>query len=150
ERRSRPLDGQRHLDDAHSLERLRQPDLRDLATASEYASARIFRRGLSCPEGGTSMRKAAILGGVRIPFARQNTNYVAADNVDMLSAALRGVVERFALRGERLGEVVAGAVLKHTRETNISREAALNSGLSSQTPAFDVQQACATSLEAAI
>jgi acetyl-CoA C-acetyltransferase len=94
-----------------------------------------------------STRKAAILGGVRIPFARQNTQYVEASNVDMLSAALKGVVDRFDLKGERLGEVAAGAVLKHSRDANISREAALNSGLSPQTPAYDVQQACATSLE---
>lgn len=96
------------------------------------------------------IRKIAILGGVRIPFARQNTHYVEASNIDMLTAALGGVVERFGLKGERLGEVAAGAALKHSRDINISREAALNSGLSPQTPAYDVQQACATSLETAI
>jgi len=95
-------------------------------------------------------QKVAILGGARIPFARQNTNYVEASNIDMLAAALKGVVHRFGLKGERLGEVAAGAVLKHSRDTNISREAALDSGLSPQTPAYDVQQACATSLETAI
>ena len=95
-------------------------------------------------------RKVAILGGARIPFARQNTNYLDASNIDMLTAALKGVVERFGLRGERLGDVAAGAVLKHSRDANISREAALDSGLSPQTPAYDVQQACATSLETAI
>src|SRR5262245_37142969 len=97
-----------------------------------------------------TLRKAAILGGIRIPFARQNTNYAEAGNIEMLSAAFKGVVERFGLRGERLGDVVAGAVLKHPWETNIAREAALNSGLAPQTPAYDVQQACATSLEAAV
>ena len=96
------------------------------------------------------IQRVAILGGVRIPFARHNTNYVDASNIDMLAAALRGVVHRFGLQGQRLGEVVAGAVLKHARDTNISREAALSSGLAPQTPAYDVQQACATSLESAI
>ena len=96
------------------------------------------------------IQRVAILGGVRIPFARQSTNYVDATNIDMLAAALSGVVHRFGLQGQRLGEVVAGAVLKHARDTNIGREAALFSGLAPQTPAYDMQQACATSLETAI
>lgn len=92
-------------------------------------------------------RRVAIIGGTRIPFARQNTAYVDCSNTEMLAAALTGLVERFGLHGQRLGEVVAGAVLKHSRDTNISREAALSCGLSPQTPAYDIQQACATSLE---
>lgn len=97
-----------------------------------------------------TLRKVAIVGGVRIPFARQNTSYAEASNIDMLGAALKGLVDRFELQGQRLGEVAAGAVLKHSRDANISREAVLDSGLSPQTPAYDVQQACATSLETAI
>lgn len=97
-----------------------------------------------------SLRRAAILGGSRIPFARQNTQYAEASNTEMLTAALQGVVAKFHLEGERLGEVAAGAVLKHSRDANISREATLSSGLAPQTPAYDVQQACATSLETAI
>jgi acetyl-CoA C-acetyltransferase len=97
----------------------------------------------------STRERVAIVGGVRIPFARQNTNYAEASNIDMMTAAVRGVVERFGLAGERLGEVAAGAVLKHSRDINISREAALDSGLSPQTPAYDVQQACITSLETA-
>jgi acetyl-CoA C-acetyltransferase len=97
-----------------------------------------------------SSKKVAILGGARIPFARHNTAYAEASNIDMLTAALTGVVERFGLQGQRLGEVAAGAVLKHSRDANLSREAALSCGLSPQTPAYDVQQACATSLESCI
>jgi acetyl-CoA C-acetyltransferase len=97
-----------------------------------------------------SARKVAIIGGARIPFARQNTNYVEASNLQMLTAALQGVVDRFGLKGQRLGEVAAGAVLKHSRDANVSREALLDTGLSPQTPAYDVQQACATSLETAV
>lgn len=97
-----------------------------------------------------TLQRVAILGGTRIPFARQNTNYIDASNVDMLTAALQGLVERFGLRGERLGEVAAGAVVKHSRDSNLSRDAALSSGLSPHTPAYDVQQACATSLETTI
>jgi acetyl-CoA C-acetyltransferase len=97
-----------------------------------------------------SLERIGILGGVRIPFARQNTQYVTAGNLDMLTAVLAGVVQRFGLQGERLGEVAAGAVLKHTRDFNLTRDAALSSGLAPQTPAYDVQQACATSLETAI
>ncbi|MGB0218452.1 MAG: acetyl-CoA C-acetyltransferase [Sinimarinibacterium flocculans] len=95
-------------------------------------------------------RRIAIVGSARIPFARQNSHYVDAGNIEMLAAALRGIVDRFGLEGRRLGEVAAGAVLKHSRDANISREAVLDSGLSPQTPAYDVQQACATSLESAI
>lgn len=94
-----------------------------------------------------TIRRVAIIGGTRIPFARQNTAYVDCSNIDMLTAALKGLVDRFGLHNQRLGEVAAGAVLKHSRDTNLSREAALSSGLSPQTPAYDVQQACATSLE---
>jgi acetyl-CoA C-acetyltransferase len=98
----------------------------------------------------TTTKKVAILGGSRIPFARQNTQYAEASNLDMLAAALDGVVDRFGLHGQRLGEVAAGAVLKHSRDANISREALLSSKLAPQTPAYDVQQACATSLQSAI
>lgn len=96
------------------------------------------------------IKRVAVIGGVRIPFARQNTAYVDSSNIDMLTAALKGVVDRFGLQGQRIGEVAAGAVLKHSRDANISREAALSSGLSPQTSAYDVQQACATSLESSV
>jgi acetyl-CoA C-acetyltransferase len=81
---------------------------------------------------------------------RSNTAYSYASNMDMLSATLQGLVERFGLEGERLGEVSAGAVMKHSRDFNLAREATLNSGLALETPAYDIQQACGTGLEAAI
>ena len=95
-------------------------------------------------------RKAAIVGGNRIPFARSNGAYAQASNQDMLTATLDGLVARFGLQGEQVGEVVAGAVLKHSRDFNLTREAVLGSRLSAATPAYDVQQACGTGLEAAI
>lgn len=98
----------------------------------------------------TSIRRVAIIGGNRIPFVRSNTSYSHASNMEMLSATLQGLVNRFGLSGQRLGEVAAGAVMKHSRDFNLAREATLNSGLSLQTPAYDVQQACGTGLEAAI
>ena len=98
----------------------------------------------------TSIHKVAIIGGNRIPFVRSNTSYSHASNMDMLSATLQGLVNRFGLSGQRIGEVAAGAVMKHSRDFNLAREATLNSGLSLQTPAYDVQQACGTGLEAAI
>jgi acetyl-CoA C-acetyltransferase len=93
-------------------------------------------------------RRVAILGGNRIPFARSNGPYAQASNQDMLTAALDGLVARFGLAGERLGEVVAGAVLKHSRDFNLTRECVLGSRLDPHTPAYDVQQACGTGLEA--
>jgi acetyl-CoA C-acetyltransferase len=95
-------------------------------------------------------KRVAVIGGARIPFARQNTAYADNSNIEMLTAALKGVVDRFGLQGQRIGEVAAGAVLKHSRDANISREAALSSGLSPHTPAYDVQQACATSLQSSV
>src|SRR3712207_4694024 len=95
-------------------------------------------------------RKAAIVGGNRIPFARSNSAYAQASNQDMLTATLDGLVARFGLQGEQVGEVVAGAVLKHSRDFNLSRESVLGSRLSAATPAYDVQQACGTGLEAAV
>ncbi|WP_205859436.1 acetyl-CoA C-acetyltransferase [Phycicoccus flavus] len=98
----------------------------------------------------TTPRRAAVLGGNRIPFARQFGAYAEASNQDMLTAALEGLVARHGLAGERLGEVVAGAVIKHTRDFNLTREAVLGSSLAPTTPAYDVQQACGTGLEATI
>lgn len=95
-------------------------------------------------------RRVAILGGSRIPFARSNSAYVGKSNQDMLTAAFRGVVDKFQLHGEELGDVVAGAVIKHSRDFSLCRESVLGSGLSPATPAFDIQQACGTGLEAAI
>jgi len=92
----------------------------------------------------------AILGGNRIPFARSHTVYARASNQDMLTAAIDGLVDRFGLAGAELGEVVAGAVLKHSRDFNLTRESVLGSRLAATTPAYDVQQACATGLQAAI
>jgi acetyl-CoA C-acetyltransferase len=95
-------------------------------------------------------RPIAILGGNRIPFARSGGAYAEASNQDMLTATLDGLVARFGLQGERLGDVVAGAVLKHSRDFNLTRECVLGSTLDHATPAHDVQQACDTSLQAAL
>ncbi|WP_225032985.1 acetyl-CoA C-acetyltransferase [Paraburkholderia sp. XV] len=95
-------------------------------------------------------RRVAIVGGNRIPFARSNTAYATASNQDMLTFALQGLIDRYNLHGERLGEVAAGAVIKHSRDYNLTREAVLSTTLAKETPAYDVQQACGTGLEAAI
>jgi acetyl-CoA C-acetyltransferase len=95
-------------------------------------------------------RRAAVLGGIRIPFARQNGPYARASNQDMLTTTLDALAARFGLEGEVLGEVAAGAVLKHSRDFNLTRESVLGSKLAAETPAYDVQQACGTGLETAI
>jgi acetyl-CoA C-acetyltransferase len=99
---------------------------------------------------GASPRRVAIIGGVRIPFVRGNGAYARVGNQDMLTTALRGVVERFGLQGQRLDDVAAGAVMKHSSEWNLTRESVLGSGLAAETPGLDLQRACGTSLEAAI
>ena len=98
----------------------------------------------------TQLRRVAIIGGNRIPFARSNGPYATASNQAMLTAALEGLIERYNLHGLRLGEVVAGAVLKHSRDFNLTRECVLGSRLAPTTPAYDIQQACGTGLEAAL
>ena len=98
----------------------------------------------------TETRKVAVVAGNRIPFARQDKAYRHASNSDMLTAALNGLVDRTGLGGQELGEVVAGAVLKHARDWNMVREVVLGSKLAPTTPAYDIQQACGTGLEAAI
>lgn len=98
----------------------------------------------------TTLRKVAIVGANRIPFARSNSVYATASNQDMLTAALDGLVSRCNLDGLRIGEVVAGAVLKHSRDFNLTRECVLSTKLAPETTAYDIQQACGTGLEAAI
>jgi acetyl-CoA C-acetyltransferase len=95
-------------------------------------------------------RPVAVLGGNRIPFARSDGAYAQASNQDMFTAVLDGLVSRFHLAGERLDMVIGGAVLKHSRDFNLMRECVLGSALSPYTPAFDLQQACGTGLQAAI
>ncbi|WP_027213734.1 acetyl-CoA C-acetyltransferase [Burkholderia sp. WSM2232] len=97
-----------------------------------------------------AVRRVAIIGGNRIPFARSNTAYATASNQDMLTSTLQGLIDRYALHGERLGEVAAGAVIKHSRDFNLTRESVLSTTLAKETPAYDVQQACGTGLETTI
>jgi acetyl-CoA C-acetyltransferase len=95
-------------------------------------------------------RPVAVVGGNRIPFARSDSKYAHATNQDMLTAALDGLVDRFGLAGERLGEVAGGAVLKHSHDRDLTRESLLSTRLAAETPAYDVQQACGTGLETTI
>ena len=95
-----------------------------------------------------TVRNAVIVGGIRIPFARSSTAYAKIGNQEMLTASIKALVEKFGLRGEILGEVAAGAVIKHPRDWNLAREATLGCGLDPHTPAYDLQRACGTSLTA--
>src|SRR5260370_27993699 len=96
----------------------------------------------------TIPRRVAILGGARIPFARANTAYVDQGNLEMMSAAMKALVDRFSLKGQKIGEVSAGAVIKHSRDWNLARESTQSAGLDPHTPAYDVQRACGTTLTA--
>src|SRR3954468_21200349 len=95
-------------------------------------------------------RKVAIVGYNRIPFARNNTAYAEAGNKDMMTAALNGLIERYHLQGELLGEVAGGAVIKHSWEVNLLRECVMSTSLDKNTAACDIQQACNTGIETAI
>ena len=99
---------------------------------------------------GEQIRKTAVIGSSRIPFCRSNTIYADKTNMDMLSSAIQGVVDRFGLDGAQLDEVVAGAVTTHSRDWNLAREALLSTSLSPLTPGITLQQACGTSLQAAL
>jgi acetyl-CoA C-acetyltransferase len=99
---------------------------------------------------GSKIRRVAIIGGSRVPFARGMGAYADIGNQQLLTAAFKGVVDRFKLAGERLGDVAAGAVMKHSSQWNLTRESVLGSGLAAETPGVDLQRACGTSLEATI
>lgn len=124
-------------------------------TATKSPSTRTRKSATSTPVkkeqsmSQNSVRRVAIIGGNRIPFARSNGAYFTASNIDMFTAALNGLITRYNLQGQRLGEVVSGAVLKHSRDFNMTRESVLNTELAPETPAYDIQQACATGLQAA-
>lgn len=95
-------------------------------------------------------RRVAIIGGLRIPFCRAHTHYAERSNQDMMTAVLKAMADRYQLTGQLLGDVSLGAVMKHANDWNLARECVLGSGLAPETPAFDIQRACGTSLEAAI
>lgn len=96
----------------------------------------------------SEQQRVAILGGNRIPFARSNGSYADVSNIDMLTAALNGLIERYNLQDEVMGEVVAGAVMKLSRDINLTRESVLNTALNAHTPTYDIAQACGTGLQA--
>jgi acetyl-CoA C-acetyltransferase len=95
-------------------------------------------------------RRVAIVGGSRIPFARSNSAYAHVSNLEMLTAVLKNLTERFGLDGAQLGEVTGGAVLKHPRDRDLTRESVLSTALAPETPAYDIQRACGTGLETTI
>ena len=97
-----------------------------------------------------TLKPVVIVGGLRIPFCRSNTAYASVSNMKMLSTVLNGMVDRYQLQGEHIGEVNAGAVIAHTRDWNLAREAVLSTKLSASTPGLTLQQACGTSLQAAM
>src|SRR3982751_310729 len=99
---------------------------------------------------GSNVRRVAVVGGMRIPFARGHGAYSRVGNQDMYTAVLQALVSKFRLAGERLGDVTGGAVLKHSKDFNLVRECVLSSGLDPQTPGIDMQRACGTGLDATI
>lgn len=96
------------------------------------------------------LRRVAVIGGVRIPFCRSNTLYADLSNLEMMTAALNGLVDRFGLKGQHIDEVVGGAVVTHSRDFNLAREAVLSSKLAPSTPGVTLIQACGTSLQSAL
>jgi hypothetical protein len=96
------------------------------------------------------LRRIAVIGGSRIPFCRSNSIYASKSNMDMLSASIQGLIDRFGLDGKQLDEVVAGAVTTHSKDWNLAREALLSTSLSPLTPGITLQQACGTSLQSAM
>ena len=96
------------------------------------------------------LRRVAVIGGSRIPFCRSNTFYSDLSNLDMMSASLNGLVDRFALKGQHIDEVVGGAVVTHSKDFNLAREAVLSTRLAPTTPGVTLIQACGTSLQSAL
>src|SRR3954467_2686126 len=133
---------------SHRSATLRRPAMADSTPAKKAPAKKSAAKKAPAKSSASAMaptvRRVAVIGGNRIPFARSNTVYTDASNQEMLTAALDGLVDRYDLAGERVGEFAAGAVLKHSRDFNLARETVLGSKLSPDTPAFDVQQACDT------
>src|SRR5258708_317508 len=96
------------------------------------------------------MRKVVVVGGSRIPFCRAGSNYADTTNQQLMTAAVCAVVDKYKLNGKTIGDVALGGVMNHSSDWNMAREVVLGSGLAAETPAFGVQRACGTSLEAAI
>lgn len=119
-------------------------------TAAKKTAAKNATQGSRSEDSSEAIGRVAVIGGNRIPFARSNTAYSRVSNQDMLTAALDGLVQRYGLSGERIGEFVGGAVLKHSRDFNLARETVLGSKLAPDTPAYDIQQACDTGMQATI
>lgn len=134
---------------AAATPRTRRTASKSKAAASSTPTSAIAKKQDATMSNQPTIRRVAILGGNRIPFARSNGAYFTASNSDMLTAALNGLVERFNLQGKRVDEVVAGAVLKHSRDFNMTRECVLSTKLAPETAAMDIQQACGTGLQAA-
>ncbi|MEQ1613559.1 MAG: acetyl-CoA C-acetyltransferase [Hyphomicrobiaceae bacterium] len=97
-----------------------------------------------------ALRRIAIVGGVRIPFCRSNTLYTDLTNLEMMTTVLNGLADKYKLAGVHIDEVVGGAVVTHSRDFNIAREAVIGSKLAPSTPGLTMIQACGTSLQAAI
>ncbi len=129
--------------DSSATKRSTDESATDKSTAAKSPAAK-----KSTAKVVSGQHRVAILGGNRIPFARSNGAYSEASNTDMLTAAFNGLIERYNLQDELLGEVVAGAVIKLSRDINLTREAALNTALNPQTPAYDISQACGTGVQA--
>ena len=123
-------------------------DKEEAPKAADAKKPRTASKKKSTTTSNSSQQRVAILGGNRIPFARSNGAYADASNIDMLTAALNGLIERFDLQDEVLGEVVAGAVMKLSRDINLTRESVLNTALNPHTPTYDIAQACGTGLQA--
>ena len=96
------------------------------------------------------LRRVAVIGGVRIPFCRSNTFYADLSNLDMMTGALNALVDRYNLKGQHIDEVVGGAVVTHSRDFNLTREAVLGTRLAASTPGITIMQACGTSLQGAL
>ncbi|MGA9265314.1 MAG: acetyl-CoA C-acyltransferase, partial [Rhodomicrobium sp.] len=97
-----------------------------------------------------NLRKVAVIGGVRTPFCRGNTGYDDLTNLDLMTAALNGLVEKYKLEGEHIDEVAGGAVITHAKDFNLTREAVIGTKLREDTPGITLSQACGTSLQAAL
>ncbi|MGH1467563.1 MAG: acetyl-CoA C-acetyltransferase [Bdellovibrionales bacterium] len=95
-------------------------------------------------------KKVALVAGSRIPFTKSFSHYQENTGQELMTAALKDLVEKTNLKGKKIDDVALGAVMMHGSDWNISRECSLGSGLSPLTPAYDIRRACGTSLETVI
>jgi acetyl-CoA C-acetyltransferase len=95
-------------------------------------------------------RPVYVAGSARIPFQKSMTQYKEVTTQELMTAALEALVIKLHLQGKTLGDSALGALMNSSSNWNLARESILGTSLNPHSPAYTLQRACGTSLEAAL